>query len=106
MRTNARIPSDVAVRRDVLPREMGDHRFMVMLSRPPLEATPAAFAELLVTPGAAAVYRAFDADVPWLDRDVEHVVAFLNVHRGVVMLAFAQGDDAAKCARSLKERRQ
>ncbi len=66
MRDTAKLPSDVDVRAHILPPTIGDHRFVVVLARPPQEATPAAFAELLATPGAAAVYRAFDADVPWL----------------------------------------
>ncbi len=105
MGKKTRLPSNVIVRAHILS-DAGQHRFVVLLARPPQEPSAEAFAELLATPGAAAVYRAFDADVPCDDHDVDRIAAFLNVHRGIAMLGFAREHDAAKCGSLLKERRQ
>ncbi len=86
-------------------RGLGTFPFAVVAARSPHKATSEALAAALTTFGAAIIYRGFREDEPWDDHDVDYVAAFLNVHRGVAMLGFARGDDAAECARSLRGRR-
>ena len=102
MRDTTKLPPDVAVGFHIQPPGAGDHRFVVVLARPPQEPSAEAFAAALTTFGTAVIYRAFRDGEPCDDHDVDHIAAFLNVHCGVAMLGFARGDDAAECARSLR----
>ncbi len=101
---DTQLPPDVRVRQHSLSETAGEHRHLVLLSRPPQEPSVEAFAAALTTFGAAAVYRRFRHDEPWDDHDVDHIAAFLNTHHGVAVFRFARGDDAAECARSLRGR--
>ena len=105
MRDSTRLPSDAEVRLHDLPLTAGRHRYAVLLSCPPLTATPTAFAAALTAPCGAA-YMTLDADVPWPDRDVEGLAAFLVGRRGIVMLGFTRHADAMACERWLRERRR
>jgi hypothetical protein len=100
-----RLPADTLVSLHGFPQGAAGHRHAVVLSHPPREATPAAFAAALTARGGGA-YMTLDAGVPWTDREVESLAAFLVGRRGIVMLGFARRADAVWCERWLTERRR
>ena len=106
MLNNNPIRSDTDVRLHILSPSAGKHRFVVLLSHPPQESTPAAFAALLATRGAVAAYLTHDAGVSWPDRAGQELALRALDHDGIAMLRFATLADAMQAkARAERARR-
>ncbi len=103
---DTQLPPDVRVRQHSLSETVGEHRHVVLLSRPPREPTPPAFADALGATGGMAIYMTYGAGTRRLDDDSVALVRGTLDAGGVAWLGFARGDDAAECARSLRGRRQ
>lgn len=98
-----RLPPDVDARLFIEPTEAGKPRFVVLLSCPPEEPTPASFADLLTTPGTAAAYVALEHGVCWPDRGAEALVHRTLGRGGVAWLGFANLWDAVDCKARVDE---
>ncbi len=106
MLNNTPIPSDADVRVHILPQTAGEHRFVVLMCRPPQEATPAAFAALLATHGAVAAYLTHDAGVSWPDRIGQELALRALDHDGIALLRFATLTDAMQAKARAERARQ
>jgi hypothetical protein len=73
--------------------DQGEHRFALILARPPIEAAPAS----LLRRGELSVALPHDRGATWPDRSGEALARGVLDHGGAVALVFAGLGDAVAC---------
>lgn len=97
------LPAGTAVRQHILPKPLaaGFHHTLI-IAVPPREATPDAFASLLIEPGGFAALLTHDRGVAWTDRAGEKLLAATLERGGIAVMAFAALADAMAAANKVR----
>ena len=104
MRNNTRLPSDAIVR--LYPfMPPGALWHAVFIGRPPQEATPEVWAQLMNTPDAVLACVMHETGASWPDKKGEGMVHEALERGGLALLAFADLGDALRCKRRAEEAR-